>query len=161
MLSLTLQDLDETAAAAGHLRRALRSGDVILLSGEIGAGKTTFVRELAAALGTLEVVRSPTYTIAHSYRLADGGSLAHLDLYRDLGPMTAGAWTDLEPYLEGATCTCIEWPAAAADWLPQERTWQLRLQIVGDDSRVLRIQAPTRAEAVTLADRFAGVELVR
>jgi tRNA threonylcarbamoyladenosine biosynthesis protein TsaE len=92
----------------------LRPDDVVTVSGELGSGKTTFVRGAARALGVKTAVTSPTYTIGHRY---DG--VSHLDLYR-LGDVSAADWGALEPYFEGAICF-VEWPEAAAGWLPPAR----------------------------------------
>src|SRR5579862_8619882 len=77
-------------------RAAARAGDVVTVAGELGAGKTTFVRGACAALGVRERVTSPTYTIGHRYR-GDGVEVSHLDLYRFSG-VSAAEWGDLEPY---------------------------------------------------------------
>jgi tRNA threonylcarbamoyladenosine biosynthesis protein TsaE len=108
---------EETEALAGRLAARLRRGDVVSVSGELGAGKTTFVRGAARALGVTGAVSSPTFTIAHRYEARV--PVAHLDLYRIDG---AGAeeWGDLEPYFEG-TIAFVEWPEQGGDWLPRPR----------------------------------------
>lgn len=130
MLALSLHSLEDTAALAQSLAHVLEPDDVLAFSGEIGAGKTTFISHLAGVLGAQEPVRSPTYTIAHTYELSGGGSLAHLDLYRS-GELTEAAWGDIEPQLDAATYACIEWPRVASRWLSGQVTWNLRLQHVG------------------------------
>src|SRR5260370_22832005 len=72
---------DETEALAAELAARLRVGDVVTVSGELGSGKTTFVRGACAALGVHENVTSPTYTIGHRYH-GSGVEISHLDLYR-------------------------------------------------------------------------------
>lgn len=143
MIALALQDLDATEQAARMLAPLLREGDVVELHGEIGAGKTTLVRLLAQALGACEPVRSPTYTVAHRYELADGGALAHLDCWRATGELDASAWGDVEPCFDGAVA-CIEWPAPVARWIEGRPRWVVRLDAVSDTARVLRVQAPPR-----------------
>ena len=93
---------------------ALQPGDVVTVSGELGAGKTTFIRGAARALGVEGVVTSPTFTIAHRY---DG--VSHLDLYR-FERFTEADWAALEPYFEEAI-VFVEWPEAAAGRLPPVR----------------------------------------
>ena len=100
---------EETEAIAGRLARELRVGDVVTVSGELGAGKTTFVRGACRALGVTAPVTSPTYTIGHRYE--GEPDVSHLDLYRFTG-VSAAEWGDLEPYFEDAI-VFVEWPEAA------------------------------------------------
>lgn len=106
----------ELAAIAASLADALAPGDVVHLVGELGTGKTTFVRHAAARLGVSDEVTSPTFTVAHLYL---GGRLpvSHLDLYRS-GPLTVEAAADLDAYLEEDGVAFIEWPEAGAGVLP-------------------------------------------
>jgi tRNA threonylcarbamoyladenosine biosynthesis protein TsaE len=98
----------ETEAVAARLARRLAPGDVVLVSGDLGTGKTTFVRGACRALGVTGRVTSPTFTIGHRY----GGEVdvSHLDLYRFRG-LSPAEWGDLEPYFEGAV-VFVEWPEA-------------------------------------------------
>ena len=108
---------EETAALAADLAATLRTGDVVAVSGELGAGKTTFVRGAARALGVTQPVSSPTFTIGHRY---DGATpVAHLDLYRIAG-LDPEEWGDLEPYFDG-TIAFVEWPEHGGNWLPAAR----------------------------------------
>ncbi|HET7571985.1 MAG TPA: tRNA (adenosine(37)-N6)-threonylcarbamoyltransferase complex ATPase subunit type 1 TsaE [Gaiellaceae bacterium] len=109
---------EETETLAGALARRLEPGDVVTVAGELGAGKTTFVRGACAALGVRERVTSPTYTIGHRYH-GDGVEVSHLDLYRFQG-VSAAEWGDLEPYFEGAIAF-VEWPEAGEGVLPRPR----------------------------------------
>jgi tRNA threonylcarbamoyladenosine biosynthesis protein TsaE len=108
---------EETEEIAGVLGHALLPGDVVTVSGELGAGKTTFVRGACRALGVTDHVTSPTFTIGHRYH----GRLpvSHLDLYRFQG-VSAAEWGDLEPYFEDAVAF-VEWPEAGAGVLPPAR----------------------------------------
>jgi tRNA threonylcarbamoyladenosine biosynthesis protein TsaE len=107
----------ETEEIAGRLAAGLVPGDVVTVSGELGAGKTTFVRGACRALGVEGPVTSPTYTIGHRYR--GRVEVSHLDLYRFAG-VSAAEWGDLEPYFADAVCF-VEWPEAGADVLPPPR----------------------------------------
>ena len=109
---------EETEALAAGLARRLSAGDVVTVAGELGTGKTTFVRGACAALGVRERVTSPTYTIGHRYHGA-AVEVSHLDLYRFQG-VSAAEWGDLEPYFEG-TIAFVEWPEAGAGVLPPPR----------------------------------------
>jgi tRNA threonylcarbamoyladenosine biosynthesis protein TsaE len=108
----------ETEEVAASLATTLAPGDVVTVSGELGTGKTTFVRGACRALGVETPVTSPTYTIGHRYHGRDG-DVSHLDLYRfrDVSP---AEWGDLEPYFDDAI-VFVEWPEAGADTLPRAR----------------------------------------
>jgi tRNA threonylcarbamoyladenosine biosynthesis protein TsaE len=104
----------ETEAVAARLAARLGPGDIVYVSGELGSGKTTFVRGAARALGVTRAVTSPTYTIGHRY---DG--LSHLDLYR-FEQLTDADWGAIEPYFADAI-VFVEWPERAEGRLPPPR----------------------------------------
>jgi tRNA threonylcarbamoyladenosine biosynthesis protein TsaE len=100
----------ETERIAAELAAELEPCDVVLISGELGAGKTTFVRGACRALGVDEPVTSPTFTIGQRYR--GRITVSHLDLFR-LGSLAAEEPGLLEDYLTPDAITFVEWPAAA------------------------------------------------
>jgi len=110
---------EETEALAAELAGRLVQGDVVTVSGELGSGKTTFVRGACSALGVRERVTSPTYTIGHRYH-GERTDVSHLDLYRFQDQVSAAEWGDLEPYFDGAIAF-VEWPEAGAGVLPPPR----------------------------------------
>jgi len=118
---------EETEVLAADLARRLVPGDVVTVSGELGSGKTTFVRGACAALGVHERVTSPTYTIGHRYH-GSSVDVSHLDLYRFQG-VSAAEWGDLEPYFDDAV-TFVEWPEAGEGALPAAR-FVVRLRHAG------------------------------
>jgi len=124
----------ETEAVAADLSARLRTGDVVTVSGELGAGKTTFVRGAARALGVEQPVTSPTYTIGHRYR--GNVDISHLDLYR-FTSLSHAEWGDIEPYFDDAI-VFVEWPEAAAGALPPARV-RVELRHSGDDRRLIEI----------------------
>ena len=126
----------ETEEIAGRLAAVLVPGDVVTVSGELGAGKTTFVRGACRALGVTAPVTSPTYTIGHRYE--GDPDVSHLDLYRFTG-VSAAEWADLEPYFDDAV-VFVEWPEAGAAGMPEVRV-AVRLEHESPTSRVLRIEA--------------------
>ena len=109
---------EETEALAAELAGRLAPGDVVTVAGELGSGKTTFVRGACVALGVRERVTSPTYTIGHRYNGAQA-EVSHLDLYRFEG-VSPAEWGDLEPYFDDAIAF-VEWPEAGEGMLPAPR----------------------------------------
>jgi tRNA threonylcarbamoyladenosine biosynthesis protein TsaE len=138
-VSVATASAEETEALAARLARGLRVGDLVTVSGELGTGKTTFVRGAARALGVTEPVTSPTFTIGHRY--AGEVDISHLDLYRFSG-LSCAEWGDLEPYFDDAI-VFVEWPEAGRDALPPARV-AVRLEHAGgDDRRVELVAAET------------------
>jgi tRNA threonylcarbamoyladenosine biosynthesis protein TsaE len=125
----------ETEAVAADVARLLHPGDVVFVSGELGTGKTTFVRGACRALGVSAPVTSPTFTIGHRYRGASG-DVSHLDLYRFRG-FSDAEWGDLEPYFDDAV-VFVEWPEAGIHALPAP-CFEVAITHVGGDARILRV----------------------
>jgi tRNA threonylcarbamoyladenosine biosynthesis protein TsaE len=111
-------------------------GDVVTVSGELGSGKTTFVRGACRALGVEGPVTSPTFTIGHRYR--GRVDVSHLDLFR-FQRVSAAEWGDLEPYFEDAV-VFVEWPEAGAGALPAAR-FEVRLEHRGEERRLVTIHS--------------------
>ncbi len=116
--AVQLQNLDEAAlvALAQRLAPALRGGAVVHLRGELGAGKTTFARALLKALGVGERVKSPTYSLIESYRVAQR-DIHHLDLYRIADPQEL-EWLGLGELADPTALLVVEWPERGAGLLP-------------------------------------------
>ncbi|MDD3885106.1 MAG: tRNA (adenosine(37)-N6)-threonylcarbamoyltransferase complex ATPase subunit type 1 TsaE [Gallionella sp.] len=115
-IQLELADETATLALGARLAGCVRPGLVIYLYGDLGAGKTTLVRGLLAALGYLGKVKSPTYTLLEPYRV-DELDLRHFDLYRLTGE---DEWESagFRDEFDGARVLLIEWPEKAAGLLP-------------------------------------------
>lgn len=158
MIALALADIAATRRLARALAPLLVDRDVVELVGEIGAGKTTFTAALASELGVTEAVRSPTYTVAHAYTRANGEPLAHLDCYRTRGTLDDAAWGDVEPYFERGIAV-IEWPEPIRAWLSGRRTWQLSLDAVTTDARIVRVEAPAHADSRAFLRSWATTDL--
>jgi tRNA threonylcarbamoyladenosine biosynthesis protein TsaE len=126
---------EETEAAGAELAASLEPGEVVTISGELGTGKTTFVRGACRALGVAGPVTSPTFTIGHRYK--GDVDVSHLDLYRFAG-VSAAEWGDLEPYFDGAVCF-VEWPEAGKDVLPPAR-YSVSLEHAGEARRRIRVE---------------------
>jgi tRNA threonylcarbamoyladenosine biosynthesis protein TsaE len=126
---------EETEALAAALAARLVVGDLVTIAGELGSGKTTFVRGACRALGVRERVTSPTYTFGHRYHGA-AAEVSHLDLYRFQG-VSAAEWGDLEPYFDSAIAF-VEWPEAGEGVLPAAR-FAVRLRHLMGASRMVAI----------------------
>ena len=136
MRELVSSSAAETEAVAARLATRLELGDVVSVAGELGAGKTTFVRGACRALGVTEPVTSPTFTIGHRYR--GRVEISHLDLYRFAG-VSPAEWGDLEPYFDHAIAF-VEWPEAGTGVLPRARV-AVELEHVDEQRRRIRLDA--------------------
>jgi tRNA threonylcarbamoyladenosine biosynthesis protein TsaE len=130
---------EATERAGATLAASLQPGDIVLVSGELGAGKTTFVRGALRRLGVEGPVTSPTFVVGH---LLDGrdGPLAHLDLYRlaGMGGEDPGL---LDPYFAPDAIVFVEWPEHAPDAVPPERVARrVRLAHAGGDERRIEVE---------------------
>lgn len=149
-MKLTSASPAETEAVASKLAGRLSVGDVVTVSGELGSGKTTFVRGACRALGITVPVTSPTFTIGHRY--SGDPDVSHLDLFRFQG-LSAAEWGDLEPYFENAICF-VEWPEAAAGALPPVQA-EVRLSHVDPMHRLIALES---SEESLLEELFGGAD---
>jgi tRNA threonylcarbamoyladenosine biosynthesis protein TsaE len=140
MIEVESSSPEETERMAAALAAELRLGDVVTVSGELGSGKTTFVRGAARALGVEAPVTSPTYTIGHLYE--GRVPISHLDLYRFDG-MADAEWGDLESYF-AETVAFVEWPEAGAGFLPPARA-AVRLRHLSERHRLIVVASPEKA----------------
>ncbi|HZJ09123.1 MAG TPA: tRNA (adenosine(37)-N6)-threonylcarbamoyltransferase complex ATPase subunit type 1 TsaE [Trueperaceae bacterium] len=127
--TLELKDLDATGRLAREVAATAPDGGLLILSGPLGAGKTTFTRLLAEALGSTAAVSSPTYTLVHEYP-TPRGPLIHVDAYR-LESATELEALGLDDYLGRARLVVVEWGEALGDGHPE--AWWLELGF-GEDS---------------------------
>ncbi len=140
MVELTSASPAETERVAAEVAAELVPGDVVTVSGDLGTGKTTFVRGAARALGVGAPVTSPTYTIGNRYegRVA----VAHLDLYR-FEAVSEPDWADLEPYFEDAV-VFVEWPEVAGAILPAPRV-RVRLRLLDGENRLIVVEGARKS----------------
>jgi tRNA threonylcarbamoyladenosine biosynthesis protein TsaE len=132
----------ETERLGAELAASLRGGDVVLVSGELGAGKTTLVRGACRALGVESVVSSPTFTIGQRYSAPAGRpTVAHVDLYRvaDLGAEDPEL---LDDYLRPDTIAFVEWPPESEEWLDGYGRVAFRVTLAhgGGDRRMIEVR---------------------
>ncbi len=157
-MDITSTSSAQTQAFGAHLAKILRPGDVVLLHGDLGAGKTTLTQGIARGLGIVGPVRSPTFTLVaeHDGRASDGTPirLYHLDLYRLGGEndLEDIGFDDLLAPSDGVSV--IEWPERAGAWLP-DRYVLVRIEPMPDSGRRLSVSAmPANDE---LADRIGSL----
>lgn len=152
-LELLVTDADAMEALGARLAAVLRAGDLVLLNGELGAGKTTLTRGLGAALGARGAVTSPTFVLARTHPTASGVPLVHVDAYR-LG--SAAEVDDLDLDLAGSI-TVVEWGAGKLDGVVD--SW-LELDIErprGGDPEA--DDAPRHVRLRAAGERWAGVTI--
>jgi len=143
---------EETELLGQQLAARLRGGDIVLLRGDLAAGKTTFVRGLVSGLsGDAEEVTSPTFVLIQTYPCAGSGIslLHHIDLYR-LAQSSQHALREVgieELLSEADAIAAIEWPRAELlGWVPGDaRLWEVLLEILEDDRRRITVTTPEGA----------------
>lgn len=138
---------EQTVRFGARLGELLQPGDLLTLSGELGAGKTTFVTGLSRGWGSADQVTSPTFVLVNDYRRPDGLHLWHLDAYRLASGAEAVAM-GLDDLLADGGVMVIEWPEHLAEALPAERL-SVTLRWVDDTRRGLRFAAS--------GDRYAAL----
>lgn len=150
MVELESASPEETEAIAAAFARELRPGDLVLVEGELGSGKTTFIRGACRGLGVEGPVTSPTYTVGHRYR--GRVVVSHLDLYRFTG-LSDAEWGDLEEYFRDAV-VFIEWPEHGVGRLPDPRA-RIGLRHLGEKHRLIMLASPEKSleNSVLAGDR--------
>lgn len=146
-MKINLADENATLAIGGRFFRALEPGCLIFLYGDLGAGKTTFVRGCLRAAGYLGKVKSPTYTLVEEYRLS-GLTIFHFDLYR-LADGEELEWMGIRDYLRNDAVCFIEWPQRGQGLLPPADI-ELSLQ-TENAARLLEITARTAKGQMVLS----------
>lgn len=129
-----VKNQDETILLASKLGSLLNAGDVILLEGDLSAGKTTFTKGIGQALGVKKVINSPTFTIVKTYK--GNVNLYHLDLYRLDG---LGNDFDLYEYFDGDGVCVVEWPFQVKELLPKEYI-MVNIKIINESERQISIE---------------------
>jgi len=131
------KDPSETEALGAELAASLKDGDVVLVRGELGSGKTTFVRGAARALGVTDPITSPTFSIGHRYR-AGARTVSHLDLYRLADGLQAEDPGLLDDYLGPGRIAFVEWPIRDSAELSDARV-RVTLSHLGEDRRRIEV----------------------
>lgn len=133
-------DIENIASAAADFLKLTAGYHVFAFSGELGAGKTTFISALCRQLGVTEIVSSPTFAIIQQYAAAKAGNVFHMDLYR-IKDEEEAIHSGLEDALLSGDICMVEWPENAAGVLP-EQTVYTKIEITGKRERKLHIQMP-------------------
>ena len=131
----------ETEALGAKLARELEPGAVVLLYGDLGAGKTVFSRGFARGLGVTEPVSSPTYTIVQEYNPATGGRLYHMDLYRISDEHAALGFGVDEFLSEPGAISLVEWPERIRGLLP-DTAIRVELRHRSENEREIKVIRP-------------------
>jgi len=139
-VEFTSRSVEDTTRLGIRLGEVLRAGDVICLSGDLGAGKTTLTKGIGQGWGAEENVTSPTFVLIHEHhRPQDNQILYHIDCYRLSG--SGDAWgIGLEELMQGSSPVILEWPENIEDALPAERLW-VSLTLVDDNARHIMMEA--------------------
>lgn len=136
-MKLETTAVEQTEAAGAEAAARLGPGDVVLVFGELGAGKTAFVRGACRALGVDEPVTSPTFTIGQLYA-GRGGEVAHLDLHR-LGSLAGEDPALLDDYLTPERVAFLEWPEIAEPRIA-DVALRVRIEHRGGDRREITVE---------------------
>lgn len=139
-IELVTQSPEETRKLGERVGGLLADGAVLLLNGDLGAGKTTLTQGIAAGFGVREAVQSPTFTLVAEHEGGDGRRLHHLDLYRLQDELDLESF-GYEQYIDPVDgISIIEWPERAGSWLP-ESYLLIDIAIVGPSERRFRLEA--------------------
>lgn len=131
--------LHEIEKAAHAIIGAGRGFQVWTFTGEMGAGKTTLIKQVCAAKGVEDVVSSPTFSIINEYKTKKGEKIYHLDLYR-LKDEEEAVQAGVEDVLQSGHLCLVEWPEIAATLLPEE-TVNFFIELTANDNRKLSVLA--------------------
>jgi tRNA threonylcarbamoyladenosine biosynthesis protein TsaE len=149
---------DETREAGRRLADWLEAGDVVLLHGDLGSGKTTLAQGVAAGLGVESPISSPSFVLINEYDVSTAkvpGRLFHVDLYRlrDQADLESIGYAEIIAPIESVTL--VEWPERAQDLLPDDYLL-IEIKFTGSDQRDLRFSF--RSSTATAADRLAQLQ---
>lgn len=132
-MEITINSIDEIAQAARDFKAAIGDHRVIAFHGEMGAGKTTFIKALCAEFGVTDNVASPTFAIINEYLAGDGSTIYHFDLYR-MENIADLQNIGVEDYFYSGNFCLVEWPELAEPLLPGD-TLHVTITVLPDKTR--------------------------
>lgn len=144
-MELHIASLDRLADAARSFAAAMEGQTVFAFYGEMGAGKTTFIRALCAALGVTDTVNSPTFSIVNEYHAGGGRKVFHFDFYR-IGRLEEVYDMGYEDYFYSGAVCLIEWPGLVEELLPDNAV-RVAIEVNDDGTRTLRTAVRTSGKA--------------
>jgi len=134
---------EETQKFAGEFAQKIKPGDIITLSGELGAGKTTFVQGFAQGLGITQRIISPTFIIMRTYSISNPKSLIsnfyHIDLYRTVSEKDLEGLGLKDIFADPFAITVIEWPERLASNFPK-KNWDIHIENLDENKRKIIIE---------------------
>ena len=139
MLTIDIPSIQALPQAAEQVREAIAGHSIICFEGEMGAGKTTFIKALCQSLGVADDVSSPTFSLVNEYRDAQDQPIYHFDFYRVDSEEEAARLGAAEYFDSGYLCL-VEWPSRVAGLLPPQRLL-VELAATGPESRTLTINS--------------------
>ena len=137
MKTMQIGSLAELPDAAEEIIRSLGGRTIVAFRGEMGAGKTTLIREIAAELGAKDTVTSPTFAIINQYAAAEGRTLYHFDFYR-IDRLEEAYDFGYEEYFDSGDLCLVEWPEKIEPLLP-ENTMNVRITALSEQERRIEI----------------------
>ena len=137
MKTIKVNGLGDLYDAAGEILDSLEGRTIVALRGEMGAGKTTLIREIAAQLGATDTVTSPTFAIVNQYKGKGGRRIHHFDFYRINDVREAYDFGYEEYFYSGDLCL-VEWPEKIEELLPEE-VMTVRIAVGDDEERTIEI----------------------
>lgn len=138
MEKIEIKSLYDLPNAAEKIIEHCPDGGVVAFFGEMGAGKTTLIREICASLGVSDTVTSPTFALVNQYLTADGRTIFHFDFYR-INRIEEAFDLGYEEYFDSGALCLIEWPEKIESLLPDD-TLSVNIDITGQSSRVITIE---------------------
>ena len=137
MQTIHIDSLDELPHAAAAVINALAGRSVVVFRGEMGAGKTTLIREIVARLGADDTVTSPTFAIVNQYTTREGKNIYHFDFYR-INRLEEAYDFGYEEYFYSGNLCLVEWPEKIEELLPEE-VMTVRIAVGDDEERTIEI----------------------